>query len=298
MTQKTREFINGSLSLLTAAFLFSTFGALAKIVAFDIPLFYQSVVRSLMLSIGLGIWIYLSKQWKQPSQKDIAWIIARSVGGCIGYALMYQGLYALTIGTTYFITYAGTIIGSFIAGYLLFKEKMSPFKILCFFLAILGLYIIYYDTLKFNSPYFVFIDIIAGFGYAAWFTFSKKISHLYPTIQLNFLDTFFGLIFMLILSIATREQWTIPTLTKPWIVSLLYGLVSITASQLIIIGFKRVEAQIGSIITLSEIVFAMILGVVFFKESVTTMALIGGFLVVTAIALPEIRGILVRNKEV
>lgn len=54
-------------------------------------------------------------------------------------------------------------------------------------------------------------------------------------------------------------------------------------------GFKRVEAQIGSLILLFDIIFGIILGYIIFKESISFTALIGGSMILAAIILPNIR---------
>jgi len=54
-------------------------------------------------------------------------------------------------------------------------------------------------------------------------------------------------------------------------------------------GFKRVEAQIGSLILLFDIVIGIILGYLIFKESISFMAMIGGSLILVAIILPNLQ---------
>ena len=53
-------------------------------------------------------------------------------------------------------------------------------------------------------------------------------------------------------------------------------------------GFKHIDAQIGSLIMLSEILFGILIGYLFFKETITIFTLLGGIFIITAIVLPQI----------
>jgi drug/metabolite transporter (DMT)-like permease len=99
---------------------------------------------------------------------------------------------------------------------------------------------------------------------------------------LFFLITFF-------FSILLKEQWTLPSLSAAWIANLLFALMFMTTGQLMIYGFKYVEAQIGSLIMLAEVVFGIIFGFIFYKEAVSITTLVGGVVIISAIILPEIR---------
>lgn len=63
----------------------------------------------------------------------------------------------------------------------------------------------------------------------------------------------------------------------------------LTTGQLMIYGFKYVEAQTGSLIMLAEVVFGVFLGFIFYKETISFTTLLGGMAIIAAIILPEIK---------
>ncbi len=117
----------------------------------------------------------------------------------------------------------------------------------------------------------------------------------YPSQQLTFLDLLIPFFFYTILSIILQEPWTIPQLTQPWVASFFYGACFIITGQLIVFGFKKVEAQIGSLIMLAEIPIATLLAYVIYNEHITAFTAIGGILILVAMTLPEFAALKKRN---
>lgn len=285
----SKTFFFGAGSLITAAFIFAFFGVITRIMGFNIPLFYQSWTRNLLCVFILAIPFALSKtRWKKTSLRDLKWIAARAFGGTIAFVGSYLSFFYLPLGTVLFIFYGGSTIGGYVLGYLFFKERLNKIKLISLLLALGGLLLIYLLNIKILAPLYMVFSFIAGLGVSIWNTFSKKISHRYSATQLNLLDFFFVFVFMLILSLIFREKWTMPTFSTPWLANAGFVVFFISTGQLMIWGFKHIEAQVGSLIMLSEILFGILIGYLFFKETITVFTLLGGMLIITAILLPEI----------
>lgn len=285
---KKKEFVGVS-SLLGAAFIYGFFGVLTKMIGYELPLFYQSWTRGFLCAGVLFIGVLWSKNWVKVEKRDWYWIAIRGfLGSVIGFFSSFIAFFYLPIGTAYFIFYGGATISGYIAGKILFKEHLTFVKLASLILAIVGLFIIFYETMQFSNPLYIAIALLGGFGSATWNTTSKKISGRYSATQLNFLDFLIGSTYVFIISLFMKEQWVMPTLTTPWIASLLFAALFISTGQLVIVGFKRVEAQVGTIIMLAEILFGIIFGYLIFKETVTLYSLIGGLIIIAAIVLPEL----------
>ena len=54
-------------------------------------------------------------------------------------------------------------------------------------------------------------------------------------------------------------------------------------------GFKYLEASIGSIILLAEILFAVFFGLILFQEAITLSIIGGGICIIVAMILPELQ---------
>ena len=65
-----------------------------------------------------------------------------------------------------------------------------------------------------------------------------------------------------------------------------FGLTSLLASWLVISGLKLIDAGLAGILGLLEIVFAVLLGVLFFAEKPTPLALFGIVLIIISAGIP------------
>ena len=273
MTIKNKKFV--VLNLLSSALIFSFFAVLSRTIGFSLPIFFLSWTRTIIIVIILYLFILISNNWIKLKRADIIWVFLRSLGGFIGFFGSYIAFIFLPIGTAYFIFFAGSTVGGYLIGHLFFKEKINRTKILSLFLSLLGLSLIY--TFDFNKDKFWYLvaALVSGIGASIWNTFSKKISHIYSAVQINFLDNLMFFLIALFLSLLLGEKWTYPTLSYVWTASMLFGVMFLVTGQLMVYGFSNLEAYTGSLIMLSEILFGLIIGFLFYSEIPSTLTLTG-----------------------
>lgn len=286
---KHSEKTKGIVSLIAATFIYGFFGILARTVGFEIPVFYASVIRNIASLAILAIPLFGKHLWKSIKRTDLLWFFTRSVGGFFGFIGSYFAFYYIPIGTAYFIFYGGSTIAGYFFGRFLFVEKITRIKLVSLILALAGLLLIYAQSIGGGNALWMGMAFIGGLGTGAWNTFSKKISGHYSDFQLNFMDFSFSFIFMLTFSLLFREHWVAPTLNMVWLANALFVVLFLSTGQLMVYGFKRLDAQIGSLIMLSEVLFGVVLGYLFYREIPSSWAILGGALIITAIVLPEIR---------
>lgn len=286
---KHSEETKGIAGLIAATFIYSFFGILTRIVGFEIPVFYASAIRGLVSLAVLAILLFGKRLWISIKRADFLWFFIRSVGGFFGFIGSYFAFYYIPIGTAYFIFYGGSTIAGYFFGRFLFAEKITRIKLLSLMLALAGLLLIYAQSIGGGNALWMGMAFIGGLGTGVWNTFSKKISGHYSDLQLNFIDFSFSVVFMLILSFLFREHWVAPALNVIWLANALFVVMFLSTGQLMVYGFKRLDAQIGSLIMLSEVLFGVVLGYLFYREIPSDWAILGGVLVITAIVLPEIR---------
>ncbi|MFZ2024944.1 MAG: DMT family transporter [Microgenomates group bacterium] len=279
----------GSLSILAATVIYAGFGVLSRIVGFTIPLFYQNVTRNLFAALILGIIILANKKqaWKNMTAKTWGTVFIRAIIGSSSFLLFFYTMNHMPIGMTYFLYYAANTIGGYFLGTLFFKERITPMKWIALILAFIGLFFIYMINLSLISPVLVGMALLSGLLVSCWFIIVKKLEG-YSAMQINFLDLAFPIIWYSGASLLYKEVWSIPQLTPAWIASLFYGACFVVTGQLIVYGFKKTEAQIGSLIMLAEIPIATLLAYLVYREHITLLTALGGILILVAMTLPEL----------
>lgn len=287
MDKKTKN-LSGISSLLTATFIYGFFGILSRLIGFSIPLFYQTGLRAILAALIILVLIYFWKAWQKLNNKDLIWIIVRSFFGFIAIVAFFVAVNYMQLGTVYFIFYAGSTLGGYILGKILFKENLTILKIISLILSLFGLYLIYSLSIDTSKIYFALLSLLSGVSTALWNTLSKKIGHAYSALQLSFMDNLIGGILALIVSVVLKESWLIPTINSAWGVNALFACLYVLTGQLVIFGFRRMDAQIGSLVMLTEVIFGLVLGLIFYQEIVAPMTILGGGLILAAIILPEL----------
>lgn len=256
---------------------------------FEIPVFYASAFRGVTSLAILAIPLFGKHLWKSIKHSDLLWFFIRSIGGFFGFVGSYFSFYYIPIGTAYFIFYGGSTIAGYFFGRILFAEKITRIKLLSLILALSGLSLIYAQSIGGGNALWMGMAFIGGLGTGVWNTFSKKISGHYSDIQLNFVDFSFSFVFVSTLSLFFREHWIAPAFNTVWLANALFVVMFLLTGQLMVYGFKRLDAQIGSLIMLLEVLFGIVLGYLFYGEIPSEWAILGGVLVIAAIVLPEIR---------
>jgi drug/metabolite transporter (DMT)-like permease len=285
---KNRQQFLGAGSIVFATIIYGFFSILARIVGLNLPIFFQNWTRSVVAIAIIICIIYFTKHTlKRMTVKDFIWVWARSLSGSIAFILYFYCINAMPIGTTYFLFYGASSVAGYLLGKILFNEHMTPTKWTALGIALIGLLLIY--SINFNNMPFLYILMAFGSGTAtAFWNLAPKKIQTYPEIQFVLLDNLLPFPLYLLLSLLTHETWTIPTLTPVWIASLFYGVLFVITGQLVIYGFNRLEAQIGTILMLGEIPMAILLGFIFYKETLTLTTFIGGALIICAMVIPEL----------
>ena len=279
--------VKGSTFILLASASYGFYGIFSRMIGQNFGEFSQSWTRNTIIIVLVGLFLLLTKTWKAIERKDWKWMILWPLSDVVSIVLLYITFNNLSIGTSYLLLYASMIIGGFIFGKLLYKEKLNIIKITSIILSMLGLILIFTAEFSIEKIQFIIFGLLAGVSTALWNNLSKKVSDRYPNAQLVFIDTTVALCATLVGSLIVKD--TVPFLANSvWIWQVLYALTQISAVAFVILGFRYLEAQIASIILPVEVIFAVIFGFLFFKEIPLPKTLLGGFFIASAAILPHI----------
>jgi len=246
--------------------------------AFFAALIYFSVIRREKFAI---------------TKKDIPLILITTV---FGYSLMSLFLtYAVLmthIGNALFLFNSYIIITSILA-YIFLKEKINTYNLISIIIIIFSLLLLFQPnslpTWKLGGAF----AILAALSQSVYLIVRKKLKS-YSAGLMMLLNTFSGVIVVGFLgAIIENRFYTDGALIKIspaiWLVTALFGVINFFAWLTMPKGFEYFKATTGSLILLSELVFGIIISLIFFKEIPTLFAILGGIMVVLAISISVIK---------
>jgi len=275
--------------LLGAAFFYSLFSVFSRLMGEFFSPFFQAWSRAIPTLLILLIIGYFRKTFKKIDVKDRKWFLVVCISAALVNAPFYVAAINIPIGMTMFIFYAASTILSYFLGYTFFSEHLTKNKILSIIFALMGLTAIYLDKLRLSKLEFMFFAALAGALFSIYLVFSKKLSNKYSSEQINFLDYIFTLVIYFAISIFIKETFYIKLFSLGWLWNILYSFATVGAVILTVTGFKNIEAQKGSIILLTELIFVILFGFIFFKEVPTLNSIVGGLLIVISLAIPNLK---------
>ena len=295
MKKKQSVPLGASLVILSSAF-YASYGIWTKLMGNYFGGYTASSLRSiLILVILLPIAIRYKKLGHFKLMKTWPYWI-----GLIGFSFfiwgpLYFAILHAGIGLSISINYALYIIGMFIFGSLFANEKFTLDKFIAAVLGLIGVGLLFAHSVSNVGWLAVGAAALSGFC-AAGVTFSSKMIP-YKTTQTTISLWTASAIANTIMIFFVHEK--VPSLAfgKEWIYLLLFAVASIVASLCLIRGLKLIDAGAAGILGLSEIVFGVLFGILFFSEHINRIELLGIIIIISAAAIPYINEHIAQNKK-
>lgn len=206
------------------------------------------------------------------------------VFGVASFLAIFIAFNRLPIGVAFFTYYASSTLTGFGIGHALFKERITLNKTLLLTISLFGLSLLFFDRLQTGNISFLYLASFSGISGAVWNVFSKKISPVYPTTQIIFIDALIAVAISLPLSFLADEQVTFSGFTEKLPIIALFAGITVGSNIFTLIGFRHLTAQVASVIMLLEAVYGVLLGWIFFSEILSPLEMTGGILIVFSIA--------------
>ena len=285
---KSKQLI-GSSYILTSAFFFASYGIWSRLMGSSFGEFSQAWTRGLLLLIFVLLIGFSRHLFRPLAKQDLSWFLLIAFAGGLNQAPYYFGFQFLPIGTAVMLFYAALVIGGYLIGKLAFKEHITPTKLVSLALGIFGISLIYRFSLTSQQIIPALATLLAGLMGACSAVLPKKLSHHYHEFQI--MSGYFIVMILANFILATLIHEQLPSFsrTTAWLAQLAYSTSMLIANFTVIEGFKRLEASIGSLIGLAEIIFGAIFGILIFHESLTLPMLIGGLLIIISAILPNLK---------
>ena len=269
--------------------LYSCYGIWSRLIGNTIPLFYQNATRAFLASIIIAIVVTIRREWATISKKDLAWISIRSLVNVIATAIFIHTVLYLPLGTFYFLFYAGSITGGYIFGRIFLGDKITIIKIISLIIAGIGLALIFSVPSVHIQIKYLLYAMISGIGVALFNILSAKISSKNTPLFITFLDNAISLPLYMCFSFIASEKWVMPALNIAWGANLVFAFTMLGTGSLIVYGFRHLDSHIGSLLMLTEILFATFFGYVLYKELLQPMTILGGICIIIALSLVHIK---------
>lgn len=280
--------VKGPLMILTSALCFGSYGIWSRLLGKDFGIFYQGWVRSaIILAVLLPIAI-IGKHFKPIEGQDRKWFAITMVFTLFTQAPLYFAYNHLPLGTATFIFYGLFLITSYFVGWLFLSEKISILKIFSALIACVGLLLTFEVSIDVFSASSMLLAALSGVASGGEVATSKKVTDTYSSLQVTTYSWILIFITHLPLSILMGESQLIPSLSLEWFSMLGYAVSGLLGFWLVVEGFRHVDASIGGLLGLFEILFSTLFGVLIFNDHLTTFVIIGGVIIVIAALLPDV----------
>jgi drug/metabolite transporter (DMT)-like permease len=276
----------GILALISLAFTYASFGFFTRYLSLSFGFFQQLYLR-IFAGLLLGFLIFGKKinfsKLKKITLSEWLLLIFRAASYyLLGAALFNKAVLLTKISTVAFI---GSIPMTAILGFLILKEKATKQKIIYIILSFIGVIIIsvtsFFNLSLGQGEIFA---LMSCFFAALSIVFRKYQTKLLNNVEITQIQLFIAFIIILVASILRREglpisNWNVNVIS----IVLLSGLVNVLMVFFTNYGFEHVKTSIAANILTLEMVFAVIIGFLIYKEAPLIKDFFGGALILFSV---------------
>jgi drug/metabolite transporter (DMT)-like permease len=283
--------------VLLSALCFGSYGVWSRMLGQDFGIYYQGWVRAALILVILFPIALVTKSLKPIQKADRNWFAVTMIFTVFTQVPLYYAFNHLALGTASLIFYSVFLITSYVFGWLFMREQMTTVKVLSLFLALFGLLVTFGLSLEVFSIVALGLAALNGLASGGEVATSKKSTQKYSSLQIALYSWVFIFITHLPLSLLTHEHQLLPAFSLSWLAMLGYAGTGLAGFWLVIEGFKHIDASIGGLVGLLEIVFSLVFGLLFFGDQLRISMVIGAILILGAAMLPDLYALVMKNQE-
>jgi RarD protein len=283
--------MNSKLKIITSMLIFGSIGIFVKNInlsSMEIA-FLRAVIGSLFLAVA-GFVMKQRPELKAIKQNAVLLILS---GAAIGFnwIMLFQAYKYTTISTATLSYYFAPVF-LIIMSPIILKEKLSPIKIVCIIMAMLGLFLILdINGTGANESYNNIIGILYGLSgaalYASVILMNKFIKNLsgFETTLIQLMVS--GLV--LVPSIIFQDKFHIAAVSsKAWMFILIVGIIHTGIAYLLYFtSIKQLNGQSIAILSYIDPISAVIIAAVVLGETMTLLKIAGGIFILGSTFLSE-----------
>lgn len=208
-----------------------------------------------------------------------ALLILRSIFGLISMMLFFLSLKYIAMGTAVSVRYIAPIFATVFA-LLFLKENVKPMQWFYFGIAFLGVLVLKGFDSELQVEGLLYALISACFAGLVYITIRKIGNEDHPVVVVNY----FMVISALIGGLLSINHWTNPK-GQEWLLLLSLGVFGYFAQLYMTKAMQVGETNQVAPLKYLEVIFSVIIGLVWLKESYTIWSLVGMMLIVLGLTL-------------
>lgn len=209
----------------------------------------------------------------------------RAIAGLISLATFFMAIQIIPLGSAISIRYIGPIFGAVLA-YFFLHERVNTWQWMSFVIAFSGVIVLKGFDLRVSTAGLL-LSITSAFFIGFVFVLIRYLAtrEHYMTIINYFMA------FAILGSLIFMNEWRLP-IGNEWYAVGLIGIFGLVGQVFMTQAFSMEEASVLAPFKYMEIVYALIMGLIFFGEGYTFLAFIGILLIVGGMVL----NVLAKNK--
>lgn len=250
--------------------------------------------RAIVVAVVFGVWAMVSEGGLKALRVDRPTL---RVGGIYGLALAvasstFVGGYALTtVANTVFLHNLAPVV-AFPLAWWSFRERPATEAVTGASVAIVGVALMsgvsLFQVSQFANPRFLLGDLsalVSAVGYAAVLVVTRR-ARIMGSPLLGTLFVAWSVAALLLTALALLlDTMAMPVASMPWVIGLAVVCTNIPFF-LLNLGMRSLKAGLTSVLSMSEVVFTTLLGILVYGESLAPVGWLGGGLVVVGLVYP------------
>lgn len=285
----------GTATVLASAILFGSYGVWSRLIGAGMENFFQGWTRAAIILICILPIVLFRKEWSRIQKSDRKWFGIFLLCTSLTQAPLFYAFNHMDVGAASILFFVAMFFTMNTVGVIFFRERLTVLKVCAGVLALIGMSMVFSFSFSQFAWLAVCMALLNGVASGGEIAFSKKISSGYSPLFLTLLSWLIILISNGIISLVLGEHQLLPALSGTWFWQVVYSFVSLFAFWLVIVGFKYVDATIGALLGLLEIVFSVIFAWILFHEQPTPAIVCGGLLIIFAAALPHLHALWIQK---
>jgi drug/metabolite transporter (DMT)-like permease len=221
---------------------------------------------------------FRKKQTTHALKNKLSLAVTLSILQALAILFYTLAVQKTTIANMLFVSYATTMIVQFALGTVILKEKVTSIKLIAIAFSLVGLALYSHSLVAGNMG--VLFSVLAGATGAFANLVNKKLAGVdrWTVLQVQY---GLGAILLFVITLVLGNGFIRTVSLDGILITIAFALTILVASYLLLYGYQHIDVNIGTVISSTELVFGVILGLALFQEVPNIWETASGLLIAT-----------------